>query len=135
MPHGMERKRILCSLALLALMAILYFTHLGHGQEMTEKYIPIDAYPRLAGKYVTVGVIMSVDERKRRFVLRGDSDTKTIQVLEKTKIWLDRSLRKEANQDGTFADLKAGLKAEVRVLGPKQMTTAKWVKVQITVLQ
>ena len=56
-------------------------------------------------------------------------------MSDKTKIWLDRSLRKEANQDGTFADLKAGLRAEVRVLGPKQMTTAKWVKVQVAVFQ
>ena len=76
-----------------------------------------------------------MDERKKTFVLRGDSDTKTIQVSDNTKIWLDRSLRKEANQDGSFADLKPGLKAEVRVFGPEQMTTAKWVKVQIAVFQ
>ncbi len=119
----------------LALVATLSFPFSGQGQEMTEKYIPVDAYPQLAGKHAAVGIILSVDEKKRTFVLRGDSDTKTIQVSDKTKIWLDRSLRKESNQDGSFADLKVGLKAEVRVFGPKQMTTAKWVKVQITVFQ
>ncbi len=107
----------------------------GRGQEMTEKYIPVDAYPGMAGKFVVVGVIVEVNAKNKTFNLRGDSDTKTIQVLEKTKIWLDRSLRKEANQDGSFADLKVGLKAEVRVFGPKQLTTAKWVKVQIAVFQ
>ncbi len=119
----------------LGLFAILFFPHLGQGQQMTEKYIPVDAYPGLADKFVTVGIILRIDEKGKTFVLRGDSDTKTIQVSDKTKIWLDRSLRKEANQDGTFADLKAGLRAEVRVLGPKQMTTAKWVKVQVAVFQ
>ena len=119
----------------LALVAALFFPYSGQGQEMTEKYIPVDAYPQLAGKYLIVGRIVSVDKDMRVFGLQSDGAIQKILVAGNTKIWLDRSLRKEANTDGTFSDLKTGLKAEVKVLGPEQMHMARWVKVQITASQ
>lgn len=121
--------------AFLALTAILFYPYPAHGQEMTEKYIPVGAYPELAGKYTTVGEIIRVDGRARTFTLKGESGVQTLEVTGRTKIWLDRSLLKETNLDGIFSDLKTGLKAEVRVLGPKQTRTAHWIKLQITASQ
>ena len=121
--------------ALLALMAILIFPFSGHGQEMTEKYIPVDAYPKLAGSNVVVGRIVSTDKDMRVFALESDDLIQNFIVADTTKIWLDRSLLKKANGDGSFADLKAGLKAEVRLLSSRQKSVAKWVKVQIPASQ
>lgn len=122
-------------IAFLALTAILFCPYAGHGHEMTEKYIPVGAYPELAGKYKGVGTIMSVNERARTFILKVDSGVQEFEVTDRTKIWLDKSLLKKTNVDGIFSDLKTGLKAEVSVFGPRQMRVAKWLKVQITVSQ
>ena len=119
----------------LALVAALFFPYSGLGQEMTEKYIPVDAYPQLTGKYMIVGNIVSVDKDMRAFGLQSDGSTQKFLVANNTMIWLDRSLRKEANTDGTFSELKTGLKAEVKVLGPGRMHTARWVKVQVPASQ
>lgn len=121
--------------AFLALTAILFCPYPAHGQEMTEKYIPVGAYPELVGKYTTVGEIIRVDRGARTFTLKGESGVQTLEVTDRTKIWLDRSLLKETNLDGTLSDLKTGLKAEVRVFGPKRMRTANWIKLQITASQ
>jgi hypothetical protein len=119
-------------IAFLALFAIVAFPHSGHGQELTEKYIPVGAYAGLAGKFTTVGAIISVDERARTFTLKVDGGEQKFEVTDATKIWLDRSLLKQTNADGTFSVLKTGLKAEVSVFGPERMQVVKWVKVQIT---
>ncbi len=116
---------------LLTLVAALFFPYAGQGQEMTEKYIPVDAYPQLAGKHVVVGRIVSVDKDMRVFALQSDGSIQKFLVANNTMIWLDRSLRKEANTYGTFSDLKTGLKAEVKVFGPARTHLARWVKVQI----
>jgi len=102
---------------------------------MTEKYIPVDAYPQLAGKNLVVGRIVSVDMDMRVFALQSNGSIQKFLVANNSKIWLDRSLRKEANTDGTFSDLKTGLKAEVKVFGPGRMHMVRWVKVQVTASQ
>ena len=133
--RGTERKPMSHKIVFLALVAALFFPYSGQGQEMTEKYIPVDAYPQLAGKYLIVGRIVSVDKDMRVFALQSDGAIQKFLVAGNTKIWLDRSLRKEANTDGTFSDLKTGLKAEVKVLGPEKMHLVRWVKVQVTASQ
>ncbi len=133
--RGTERKPMSHKFVFLALVAALFFPYSGQGQEMTEKYIPVDAYPQLAGKYLVVGRIVSVDKDMRAFALQSDGSIQKFLVANNTMIWLDRSLRKEANTDGTFSDLKTGLKAEVKVFGPGQMHMARWIKVQVTVSQ
>ena len=115
----------------LILMLVLLLPSLAHGQEMTEKYIPVGAYPEMAGKFVTTGTIVSVDERAKTVSVKVDSGIQKFTVTNTTKIWQDRSLLKEPNIDGKFSDLKSGLRAEIGVSGPEQMGIAKWVKVQI----
>ncbi len=133
--RGTERKTMLHKFVFLALVVAQFFPYSGQGQEMTEKYIPVDAYPQLAGKYLIVGRIVSVDKDMRVLGLQSDGSIQKFLVANNTMIWLDRSLRKEANTDGTFSDLKTGLKAEVKVFGPEQMHMARWVKVQVIASQ
>lgn len=116
----------------LVLTAILLCPYAAHGQEATEKYIPVGAYPELVGKYIAVGEIVSVDARAKTITLKGKAGVQTFEVTDHTKIWLDRSLLNERNQDGTVSSLKPGLQAEVRVEGPERMRTARWIKLRIT---
>ena len=122
-------------IASVALTAILIYASLGYGQELTEKYIPVGAYPELAGKYTIVGKIVSVEEQMGAFTMRRDSSIQRFEVTDTTKIWLDKSMLKETNVDGKFSDLRTGLVVEVGVVGPGRMHIAKWVKVQISTSQ
>lgn len=119
-------------IAFLAITVIVLCAHAADGQEMTEKYIPVGAYPELTGKYIFVGEIVSVDARAKTFTLKGEAGVQTFQVTDGTRIWLDRSRLKQKSQDGDLSSLKRGLEAEIRVVGPKQMQIARWVKLRIT---
>ena len=117
--------------ALMSLMLVLIYPHVGNGQEMTEKYIPIGTYPKLAAPNITIGTIVDVDKDMKTIALQSEGPIQRFLVADATMIWLDRSLLRKANGDGTFADLRTGVKAEVAVLSPKEKRIAKWIKVQV----
>lgn len=118
-------------LAAVVVAAALTVACAASAQEMTERYIPVGAYPSLTGERTAVGTIGAVDVQARRLELRGDAGARTLQLTDATWIWLDRSRLGQPNTDGTVSDLRAGLKAEVRTLAPERPDTARWVKVQI----
>ncbi len=110
---------------------VILFASVAHAQEMTERYIPVGAYPSLSSKYMAAGTIVAVDDEARTMTLKDNGSTRVFRVAENTKIWLDRSGLGQTTLDGKFPDLATGLKAEVRSLGPGRLDVAYWVKVQI----
>lgn len=100
-------------------------------QEMSERHIPVGAYPYLMDRQTTIGTLIAVDSDARTVTLQGDSGSHRYKVTDSTYIWLDRSQRGQTTADATLQDLSPGLKAEVRAAGPDQPDTAKWIKVQL----
>lgn len=110
---------------------LLSFASLALAQEMTERYIPVGAYPSLASKYLTSGTIVDVDTDARMLTIQINGSERSFRLTDSTKIWLDRSQFGQTALDGELADLVTGLRAEVRSFGPTRSDVAYWVKVQI----
>lgn len=114
----------------LALVLLLFGSH-PFAQEMTERHIPVGAYPYLKSEYLSAGTITNVDSEARTLTLDVDGGERSFRLTESTKIWLDRSHFGQSTQDGELSELTAGLKAEVRSFGPSRPDLAYWVKVQV----
>ena len=104
----------------------------AHGQQMTEMFIPVGQSPGVSNKSSLIGTIDSIDVKNRTVAVAAPSGTRTVELTNRTKIWLDRSLLKAPNQTGTFADLQKGRKVEVKWEQGERKQVAEWVKVQLT---
>jgi len=102
-------------------------------QEATEMFIPIGQSPALSKTATVIGTIESVDAEKRTIVVRSDGGSATATISEKTRIFLDRSRRKEPNRYGAFEDLEEGARVEVLYEGRTRAASgpAEWVKVEV----
>src|SRR5438093_8793098 len=87
----------------------------AHSQQMTEMFIPVGQSPGVSDKSSLIGSIDSMDEKNRTLTVLGPSGPQTVELTNRTKIWLDRSLLKAPNQTGTYADLQKGRKVEVKL--------------------
>lgn len=123
-------RRIRTGFEILAVILVLFAT-LASAQEMTERHIPVGAYPSLASKYLTAGTIVDVDDDAKILTIEVNGGERDFRLTNSTKIWLDRSQFGQTTLDGEFPDLATGLKAEVRSHGPARPDVAYWVKVQI----
>ena len=112
-------------MVLAAAAALLWAPAAVEGQMMTEQFIPIGQSPGLSGNYSDIGRIEAVDTAARRITLAGRS----IAVTPRTRIWLDRSALEQTNVRGRFADLRRGLRAEVKYEDETRRETAAWIKV------
>lgn len=106
----------------------------AHGQRATEMYIPVGQSPGLSGKHTVVGKIKTINAQDRTLTIVGSAGTHTATITSRTKIWLDRSKLRLANQKGTFSDCQEGRTVEIKYEDPKQMGrgAAEWVKIQLT---
>lgn len=104
----------------------------AHSQQMTEMFIPVGQSPGVSNKASLMGTIDSIDDKKRTVTVAAPSGARTVELTNRTKIWLDRSLLKATNQTGTFADLRKGRKVEVKLEQGERKQVAEWVKVQLT---
>jgi len=102
-------------------------------QQATEMFIPIGQSPELSKTATVIGIIESVDAPKRTIVVESDGGSATATITEKTRIFLDRSRRKEPNRDGAFEDLEEGARVEVLYQGRTRAASgpAEWVKVEV----
>jgi len=102
-------------------------------QEATEMFIPIGQSPALSKTATVIGTIESVDAEKRTIVVRSDGGSATATISEKTRIFLDRSRRKEPNRYGAFEDFEEGARVEVLYEGRTRAASgpAEWVKVEV----
>ena len=100
-------------------------------QQATEMFIPIGQSPNLSNKVTVMGTIESVNAETRTIVVKSDGGSATATITEKTKIFLDRSQRKEPNRYGAFEDLERGARVEVLYEGRTRAAAgpAEWVKV------
>lgn len=112
--------------------ALLLAVAMASSHEMTEKYIPVGAYPTLQSPYASIGTISGIDAAAGTITLNGNGASHTYKITEHTRIWLDRSLLKQPTLDGTLADIKTGMRAEIRGAGPEKAHEAMWVKVQVS---
>ena len=101
----------------------------ANGQQSTERYIPLGQSPGLSERDTDVGRIEAVDAQNRSVNLSGMPEGRGISVTDRTRIWLDRSGLKQTNTIGSFEDLEAGQKAEVKYEDPEDKTVADWIKV------
>jgi hypothetical protein len=102
-------------------------------QEATEMFIPIGQSPELSKTATVIGTIESVAADKRTIVVKSEGGSATVTLTEKTKIFLDRSRRKEPNRYGAFEDLEKGARVEVLYEGRTRAAAgpAEWVKVEV----
>jgi len=94
-------------------------------------FIPIGQSPGLSGKGSLIGTLESVDRGKGMVTISSPSGTQAVRFTDRTPIWLDRSLQKQPNQNGTIADLQQGRKVEIKLRKGEPKADAEWIKVQI----
>ena len=71
-----------------------------------------------------------MDAAARRITVRESEGTRTVEVMDTTRVWLDRSAAALTNLVGSFADCEVGRRVEVRY-SDAGGTTAEWIKVEI----
>lgn len=120
-------------IAIVGLGALLGGAANATAQKATEFYIPVGKSPGVSGISTALGSCQSVDTGKRTVTVRGRFTTWTGAITGQTKIWLDRSKVGLPNRTGTLADLKPGLRIEVKYEGKKRTSGAacEWIKIQL----
>lgn len=101
-------------------------------QEMTEIYIPIGQSPGLSGTLTDIGQVSRFDPATGKLTVQTPSGPRTMNVMDSTHIWLDRSKLKRSNQEGDVADLQAGRTVEVKYVDPQVRAAAYWIKIEAT---
>ena len=109
--------------------ALLGWASSAHGQRLTEQFIPVGQSPGISGVHSYIGEIEAVDVGKRTVTVKGPAGSRTIQVGQQTRIWLDRSQRRLTNVVGSMADLRPGRTAEVSYVDVETKDAAAWIKV------
>ena len=115
-----------------ALVVALAAVPPAHAQKATEQFIPIGQSPGASGKITWIGEIVSTDARARTLTVSSPQGPRTVKLTDKTRIFLDRSKSRQSNLSGSFADLQAGRRAEVKLEEPASTATADWVKVEVS---
>jgi hypothetical protein len=103
-----------------------------HGQRMTEMFIPIGQSPGVSGKLSVIGEVESVDSKAGVLTVAAAEGARSVRIVDRTWIWLDRSRQKLKNEKGTMADLRKGRRVEVKFASGDAPSTAEWVKVEVT---
>ena len=103
----------------------------AHGQKATERFIPIGQSPGLSHKVTYMGRIAGVNPGARSITIAGSKGTYTVQITERTQIWLDYTKYKKTNQTGGFADLQLGRTVEVKYKDLQLKALADWIKVEM----
>jgi hypothetical protein len=119
-------------LILSGLLALLCASSLAHGQKATEQYIPVGQSPGVSLKYSSIGEVTAVNPVARTVTIADPAGPRTVRITEKTRIWLDRTKRKETNVSGRFEDLQPGRRVEVKYADPARRDVAEWVKIEIS---
>ena len=107
------------------------FTFCLHAQKTTEIYIPCGKSPGVSGKYSVMGKIEMIRANDSTVSIRQNANVKSIRLTAATEIYLDKSKLKLQNKEGSWADIKPGLTAEVKYIDNKPGAPAEWIKVLI----
>jgi hypothetical protein len=115
----------------IALAALVTWGADAHGQQATERYIPLGQSPGISGTQSDNGEIAAVNARAGTFTVTGPDGPRTVKVTDRTRIWLDRSQQGATNTVGTVSDLQAGRRVEVRYVDASTRQNADWIKVAV----
>jgi hypothetical protein len=99
-------------------------------QEATEQFIPLGQSPGLSGRYTVIGVVRDGDYEAGRIMVAADGRSHSVQVTDRTRIWIDRSAFKLPALTGAIEDCRQGLKVEVKYEDERDRVAADWIKVQ-----
>jgi hypothetical protein len=116
----------------LLLPVLLGWTRTADAQRTTEQYIPIGRSPGISGVRSYIGAITAVDPQRRTITVQDSTGPHTIRVVERTRIWLDRSAERLSNAAGDMSDLRVGRRVEVKYFDDQTRDTADWIKVAVT---
>ena len=119
-------RRLFIATLVAALMAGVSF---AHGQNQTERYIPIGQSPGVSGKSTWIGTVEATDPKARTITVAAADGRYTVTVTERTRIWLDRSQLKQTALGGSYGDLRPGRRVEVKYGDAKGERIAEWIKV------
>ncbi len=97
-------------------------------QQATERFIPVGQSPGISGKYSYIGKIEQVDPQKRTILVAGPEGSRTIEITDATKIWLDRTQQRKSCESGAVTDLRPGLRVEVKYADYAKKEKAEWIK-------
>lgn len=111
------------------LLALLGSNSLAHGQEATERFIPIGQSPGVSGRLSTIGTITAVDAASHQVDVVAPDGSVNVRITDSTRIWLDRHARGLPPATGSFGDLREGLRVEVRYTDAETRERAAWVKI------
>jgi hypothetical protein len=117
-------------------MAMLTFLmsawSLAYAQKETEMYVPIGKSPGLSGKYTLIGNVAAVDAKLKTLTLTNATGSQTVKLTGGTRIWLDKSQLKSANQTGALTDCQKGRLVEVKfVNNDRNEGSGEWIKVGV----
>jgi hypothetical protein len=115
-----------------AVLLMLGWTGTAGAQRTTEQYIPIGQSPGISGVRSYIGAITAVDPQGRTITVQDSTGAHTIRVVERTRIWLDRSAERLSNDAGDMSDLRVGRRVEVKYVDDEARDTADWIKVAVT---
>lgn len=116
---------------IVAVIALLGCAPSAFGQKATERYIPVGQSPGISGKYAYTGEIQQVDRQNQTITVAGEAGARTIQITDRTQIWLDRSQLRMTNLTGGIADLQVGRTVEVKYEDEEARETAEWIKIVV----
>jgi hypothetical protein len=116
-------------LGLALVVALACNASLAHGQQATERFIPLGQSPGVSGKQSTIGKIVGVAPEERRIDVAGPDGRVSVRIEDSTRIWIDRHRLGQSALAGSFGDLREGLEAEVKYADPDTRRVAEWVKV------
>lgn len=119
--------RLFIAAALLVVLLAGY--SFAHGQQHTERYIPVGQSPGVSGKTSWIGVIEATDPKARTITLALGDRRLRIAITGRTRIWLDRSRLKQTALGGSYGDLQPGRRVEVKYGDAKGERIAEWIKV------
>lgn len=117
-------KRLLIGITFL--LVITWIAEPVRGHQQTERYIPIGA----SSAETVAGRVQSHSEDPHQLTLATDQGVETVVVSDRTNIWIDRSMHKTTNLEGTYADCALGRHIEVKFLQTPDGTIADWIKVR-----
>jgi hypothetical protein len=119
----------------IALFALLLATaSISHGQEATERYIPLGQSPGVSGKTTLIGSVGTVDGNAKSMAVQSagtgaGASAQPVKLTPTTRIWLDRSAAGQSTVAGTMADLRPGRRVEVKFVDERNRSAAEWIKI------
>jgi hypothetical protein len=114
-------------------MALFFAASSVQAQQAMEIVVPIGKSPGVSKSHSIIGKIETVGDQRESFTITDPSGTYTVTINDDSKIWLDNSKLRKANETGSPADFKPGRTAEVKYTETKRTSsvTAEWIKVEI----